>query len=155
MADLETLAAVEEIKKLKARYFRLVDTREWEQMAALFTPEIEVELETPDGPISLQGAAQFIDVIRSGLAGCISVHHGHMPEIEIHLPDRASGVWAMEDRLEWPASGLAPVRRLHGFGHYRETYLKDAGRAGSYVGPSGQWRIETLKLTRLRVDTGG
>ena len=46
----------------------------------------------------------------------------------------------MEDKLRWPAG--APIRTLHGYGHYHETYEKtDAG-----------WRIKTIRLTRLRVD---
>ena len=49
----------------------------------------------------------------------------------------ATGVWSMEDMLRWP-NGL----ELHGFGHYHETYRKEAGR----------WRIATLTLTRLRLD---
>lgn len=152
MTKLETLAATEDIRNLKARYFRFVDTQAWEDLRELFAPEIAVELEAPEGPVRIQGAAQFIDVIRSGLAGCTSVHHGHMPEIEIRLPDRASAIWAMEDRLEWPASDLVPARRLHGFGHYRETYRKNSAGSGDYVGTTGYWQIETLKLTRLRVD---
>jgi hypothetical protein len=33
---------------------------------------------------------------------------------------------------------------MHGWGHYHETYVKG----------DGGWRIQTLTLTRLRVDFG-
>jgi hypothetical protein len=36
-----------------------------------------------------------------------------------------------------------PFRRFRGFGHYHETYRK----------VSGEWRIATLRLTRLLVQT--
>jgi hypothetical protein len=34
------------------------------------------------------------------------------------------------------------MRTLHGYGHYHETYEK----------LDGEWRIKTMKLTRLRRD---
>ena len=46
----------------------------------------------------------------------------------------------MEDKLRWPEG--APIRAMHGYGHYHETYEKVAG----------EWRIKTITLTRLRVD---
>ena len=63
-----------------------------------------------------------------------------MPEIEI-TDTTASAVWAMYDTLRFPAG--APFRELIGYGHYRETYELTTGR----------WRIKTLRLTRLRVET--
>ena len=38
----------------------------------------------------------------------------------------------------------SPIRDMHGYGHYRETYERL---------PQG-WRIKTSKLTRIRVDIG-
>ena len=60
-----------------------------------------------------------------------------MPEIEILSDSEARGIWAMEDIVEFTG------RRLHGFGHYHETYRKDGG----------QWRIARLHLTRTRIET--
>ena len=74
-----------------------------------------------------------------GMEGVQTVHHGHMPEIEILSPTTARGVWAMEDRLRWESG---PVRSLHGYGHYHDTYEK--GEEG--------WRITSTSLTRVRVD---
>jgi len=71
----------------------------------------------------------------------VTVHHGHMPEIELTSPTTATGIWSMEDKLRWPKGSV--IREMHGYGHYRETYERTA---------TG-WRIKTLKLTRLRVDT--
>jgi hypothetical protein len=47
----------------------------------------------------------------------------------------------MEDKLRWPPG--SPIHTLHGYGHYHETYEKVDGR----------WRIKTITLTRVRVDT--
>ena len=67
----------------------------------------------------------------------VTVHHGHMPEIEVTSPTTATGVWAMEDRLRWPDGS-----ELLGFGHYHEAYEK----------VDGSWRIKSSTLTRLRMD---
>jgi hypothetical protein len=48
----------------------------------------------------------------------------------------------MEDMLRWAEGSAAPIKTLHGYGHYTETYERVDGR----------WHIKTLKLTRLRVD---
>ena len=76
------------------------------------------------------------------LIGCVSVHHGHCPEIELTSQSSAKGIWAMEDIIRWPDDSTVPIRALHGYGHYIETYERINGR----------WHIKTMKLTRLRVD---
>jgi hypothetical protein len=74
------------------------------------------------------------------LRDVVTVHHGHMPEIEITSPTTATGIWAMEDHLRFPPG--ARLRELHGYGHYHETYVK----------LEGEWRIQSTKLVRLRLD---
>ena len=74
-----------------------------------------------------------------GVEPLVTVHHGHMPEIELTSPTTARGIWAMEDILHTPEDS---VNVVHGFGHYHETYERI----------DGEWRINTLRLTRLRVD---
>jgi hypothetical protein len=88
----------------------------------------------------MHGAAEIARSVSAALEGVVSVHHGHMPEIELTSSDTATGVWAMEDRLWFPPG--SPVEFLHGYGHYHETYRREDGR----------WRIATLTLTRIRRD---
>jgi hypothetical protein len=78
--------------------------------------------------------------IRNAVLELTTVHHGHMPEIEIISSTTAKGIWAMEDVLRWPAG--AAVKTLHGYGHYHETYRKT----------EDGWRIQSSRLSRLRVD---
>ncbi len=134
----EKLDAVEEIKKLKARYFRFVDTKQFDAFRDLFLPEARFDGEGAGmGPIADRDA--FIAQSIAGLTGCVSVHHGHCPEVELDSETTATGIWAMEDMLQW---GAGPVRSLHGMGHYHETYEKRDGR----------WYIASWQLKRLRVD---
>jgi hypothetical protein len=160
MTPTEKLEAVEEIKRLRARYFRFVDTKDWDGLRGLFAPDARIDLsyaQTPTDhllrPVAIDGAPQpinpqavfgvdeFVATAKSSLGEAVSVHHGHMPEIEVTGEDSATGVWAMEDMIRWPETYV--VRRLHGFGHYRETYVRLAQG----------WRIQTMQLTRLRNDT--
>ena len=78
-----------------------------------------------------------IAAIVSTIGDVVTVHHGHMPEIELTSPTTATGVWAMEDMLRWPDG-----TEMHGYGHYHETYVK----------VDGAWRIASCTLTRLRAD---
>jgi hypothetical protein len=151
--DPTELAAIAAIERLKARYFRMIDTKDWDGLVRVFTDEITVDIagmgEPSSGPRTTT-AAEFVEGVAGALAGSVTVHHGHMPEIELQSATTASGTWAMEDEIWWPpadsaadsaADGAAGLH-LHGYGHYHETYVRlDAG-----------WRISTMQLTRLRVD---
>ncbi len=144
------LVAVEEIKALKARYFRCMDTKDWEGFADQFTSnasmDVSGEMRARDGDPGaddagfIRGRWAITAFVRDAIDAVTTVHHGHMPEIDVLSPTRATGVWAMEDMLRWPEG--APIKAMHGYGHYHETYEKVDGR----------WRISSLKLTRLRVD---
>jgi uncharacterized protein (TIGR02246 family) len=126
---------VEEIKKLKARYFRCLDTKDWDGYRSVFADDVVVDL-SPAGDEVRRGLDPFMDYVR-GLTIVRSVHHGHMPEIELTSPTTATGIWAMEDHVRW-----AEGQDTHGYGHYHETYEKT----------DGQWRIKTMKLSYLRMD---
>lgn len=141
MDTIEKLNAVEEIKKLKARYFRFVDTKQWDALRALFTPDARFDGE-PSGMGEVADLDAFIAIAQTNLTDCVSAHHGHCPEIELTSASTATGIWPMEDVLRWSESASIPVRSLHGFGHYFEDYEK--------IG--GDWKIASWKLTRLRVD---
>lgn len=138
--ELARLRAIEDIKVLKARYFRLVDTKDWLALRALFCDHATVHYTDADhGPMPIEEAMKFV---RASLEDAVSLHHGHMPEIDVPDCDHATAVWAMEDQLFWPENSKNSfgLYRMHGAGHYHETYERHGGR----------WLIATLKLTRLR-----
>ena len=134
---------VEAIKNLKARYYRCMDTKQWDGWNEVFAVDatLDTREEAPDLDIVV-GRENIIAFVSGVLEGVTTCHHGHMPEIELTSETTATGIWAMEDHL-WVSEGNPlPYRSLHGFGHYHETYEKVDGR----------WYIKTLKLTRIRVD---
>jgi SnoaL-like domain len=146
MDSLERLTALEDIRALKARYFRSMDTKDWDGFAEVFAPDAVMDMSSevpdsddPDAGIT-RGNKEIAAFVHIHVDDVTTVHHGHMPEIEILSPTTARGVWAMEDKLRWPEG--SPIHTMHGYGHYHETYeLVD-----------GAWRISTLTLTRLRLD---
>jgi len=137
----DDLVEIEAIKQLKARYFRYMDTKRFQDWANLFTEDAVLDNQHAR-PQPLVGRAQIAAVVSAGLTGVVTVHHGHMPEIRIISPTQAWGTWAMEDYLvpDDPAARLG--HSYHGFGHYYESYRK----------VDGVWRIAQLRLTRLRVE---
>ena len=125
------------IHQLKARYFRFMDTKDWDGMRTVFAPDVHIDMEAEGGGVH-DDVESFFTMLVASIGDVTTVHHGHMPEIEFTSPTTATGIWAMEDKLRWP-DGTA----MHGYGHYHETYAK---------GDDGQWRITSLRLARLRVD---
>lgn len=155
MDDLRRLIATEDIKQLKARYFRCMDTKDWDGLATVFTPDAVFDLRDVASlrhPVTGQwspppggeeavfvGRDNVLAMIRASVERLITVHHGHMPEIDITGETSARGVWAMEDVIH-SASG-EPAFHMHGRGHYHETYERLA--AG--------WAIKTTRITRLHL----
>lgn len=141
MDRLDRLEAIEAIRCVKARYFRLIDTKQWDDLPDLFAPDLKIV--SPDGRIWLEGGEAYAKSLAFGLAEATSCHQGFTAEIAVLDADRARAVWAMQDVIEWadrhPREGW---KAITGRGHYHETYRRE----------QGQWRIATLALTRLRLD---
>lgn len=101
--DLDTVEAMEQIKQLKARYFRLVDTKQWHAWGDLFTEDVTAEYHNApqDHPneglpgLTCSGRTTLVEAVTRALATVTSIHQGFMPEIELTSPATARGIWAM------------------------------------------------------------
>lgn len=144
MDPLTRLTEIEAIKALKARYFRLLDTKDWAAWTEVWAPEIDHAMDYEK--TAFKGPReQFVGFVAGALDGVVTVHHGQTCEIEVLSPTEATGIWAFVDRLT-PAPGHDPASpAMTGYGHYHETYVKNDGR----------WRIARQRVTRLRVDHHG
>ena len=146
MDDVKHLLAIEEIKRLKAKYCRVMDEKDWEQWRDVFTSDAAMLVpEVNEEPV-IRGVDAIIAFIRPLLINAVTVHHLHAPEITILSESEATGIWALDDNLRWPAGTSSPYgwTYLRGAGHYRERYrVTDAG-----------WRIAELALTRIYIDRG-
>ena len=137
-------ADIEEIKQLKARYFRTLDRQDWDALRDLFTVDAFIDTTDDTGRGSeITGRDRFVKMLTRALAGALTVHHGHNPDIKLTGTDTAAGVWAMEDHIWFaPASGM---EKLWGTGWYEEKYQRVDGR----------WRIARMVLRRHRVELDG
>ena len=134
---LQQLSDLEDIRTLKHRYFRGIDTADLALLGTLFTPDLTVDYRGGTYRVRLEGRDNMLEFLANSFhSGAVAMHHGHMPEIDIISPTEARGVWAMEALVE------AGNSSFHGFGHYWETYRKEGG----------EWRIAKLLITRLRFE---
>lgn len=146
MDAVERLLAVRAIEMLKARYCRLLDTKQWQTWGDLFAADavMDVSDDVPAevGHAIIKGRENIVASVSRLVGAAQFAHQVHAPEIELQGPRSARGVWAMQDVVVWPAATTSPlpgIKSVRGFGHYHETYqLLDPG-----------WQITSLKLTRL------
>lgn len=143
MEGLKLLTETEALRRLKAAYFRYYDTKDWESWLAQLTPDATLTAERQtiweerQPPLALVGRDAIGEyLVRMG-PHRNTVHHGHTYEFDLVSETEARGIWAMEDIIEYPD------HRIHGHGHYHETYRK----------VDGQWRFASIHLKRLRLVT--
>ena len=150
MTEGERAAAIADIRDLKAKYWRGVDTVDGDLVRSILHPDCELDyrgcMTDPVTGIDIMPQMNLVmrgrDSWQTGtLEGtrAVTVHQGHQAEIAITSSTTATGIWAFSDRFFMPPG--APFARLTGFGHYHDTYEKVAGH----------WLLKTTRITRLRV----
>ncbi len=124
------LAVLEEIKRLKYRYLRCVDTKNWDEIADTFTADATAGYGTPalGSPVSLTGRDAIVGFLRDKLGpGIITTHFASQPEIDID-GDTATGIWAFEDTVIVTEHRVV----ITGAAFYEDRYVREA---------DGRWRI--------------
>jgi hypothetical protein len=154
MNDIEVLMAVEEIRRLEARYARYADEKRWADLAGLFTVDGTFTPQDADGkPLAIMsGREEIRDSLAAAMAGDVTpIHMLLTSEIEILSPTAAHGIWAMADLVfrndDPPAhaqgtSNVPPFRTLRGWGHYHVDYVKN----------DGAWYFSKRVQTRTRLE---
>lgn len=141
MSKEEITCAIEDVKILKSRYFQYSDMNRRDIFFNLFTDDATVLFH--DVIDDFMPAREFFVTLGQVTQKTRRVHKGFMPDIQILSPDRATGVWSMEDRLYWTDTDTPDgITQMVGQGHYSETYAR----------VDGEWKIRTLELTRLRLE---
>jgi hypothetical protein len=151
MTQAERLAAIEDIKQLKARYWRGVDSGDDELVRGILAEDCVLDyMDCCTDPVTGIDHMPQMNLVMTGRDAwqtgnldaprLVTVHQGHQCEIEITSDRTASGVWSFSDRFFMPPG--APFERLVGYGHYHDTYKK--------VGST--WLLKTTRISRLRVE---
>jgi len=125
-------ATLEDVRRLKYRYLRTLDTKQWDDFADTLTPDIDA---TYGKRLSFTGRDSVVEYMRTSLPPTIiTVHQCHHPEIEID-GDRATGTWYLYDKV----LVLEHRLMLTGAAFYDDDYVLDA---------DGKWRIARTSYVR-------
>jgi hypothetical protein len=152
MGDIERLKAVEEIRRLEARYARYADEKRWADLAGLFTVDgTFTPLDTEGNALAVMSGRQgIVDNLTAVMSGDVSpIHLLLTSEIDILSATTAHGIWAMADlvfRNDDPpphAPGDVPAfKTMRGWGHYHVDYVKN----------DGAWYVSKRVQTRTRLE---
>lgn len=123
LTGIAKLKALEEIWLLDARRDRAADTKDWALYESLHAPDHISE----NGDYGRwTSAAEMIANVQKSMAGLITLHHSHTPEIEFESTTRAKCIRAMEGMSFWQQDGQD--HWFQAFGHYHETCEHRDGR---------------------------
>ena len=116
LAGIAKLKALEEIWLLDARRDRAADTKDWALYESLHAPDHVSE----NGDYGRwTTAAEMIANVQKSMAGLITLHQSHTPEIAFETPTVARCIRAMEGMSFWQQDGQD--HWFQAFGHYHET----------------------------------
>lgn len=130
------LLEIEQIKQLKYRYFRALDTNDWESFAACLSADCTAEY--GDGEYSFDGRDAIVAFMSKNMSAdsFLSMHNGHHPEISIASDGKsATGTWYLQDAI----LDLSNNVRLYGTGIYHDEYVKS----------DGEWQISHTGYARI------
>jgi hypothetical protein len=121
-----------EVTQLKHRYLRLLDTKKWDALRALFTDDAAVAY----GEHAFEGADNIIGFLRKslGVPGCISDHSCSQPEFTSWTSEKIEATWALTDRVIYLKYDI----QIEGAAYYHDTYRKK----------DGHWLIERTGYER-------
>jgi bile-acid 7alpha-dehydratase len=136
--DLQKLKDIESIKQLKGKYLRLLDSKLWDEMGDCFTDDSTTSFS--GGKFTFKGKPAIIKFFRENMpATMVSMHHGHIPEIQITSDTTATGIWGLEDYLI-----ITNINRgLRGAAFYNDEYVK----------VNGEWKIKHTGYARIFEET--
>ncbi len=120
----------------KARYCRTLDSKQWDDFAALFTEDYELDVSDGTDKDVIKGRDAALTMVRESLNGAKTAHQVHLPEMT-REGDAIFVIWAMQDRVIW-----SEEMALTGYGTYHERWVKEGG----------EWKIAYLKLARYIVE---
>jgi bile-acid 7alpha-dehydratase len=128
------LQEIEAIKRLKYKYFRCLDTKQWDEMRECLTEDATAAYAS--GKYSFQGREQILNFLIGAMnrPTALSAHHGHHPEIELTSATTAVGVWALADIFIDLQAGIT----IRGAAYYHDEYVK----------VDGQWKIKSTGYDR-------
>jgi hypothetical protein len=122
------LQQIEQIKRLKYRYFRTLDQKDWTKLAECFAEAAMTDYD--GGKYSFEGKENIIKFLQEfmGRPTLITQHQAHHPEIDLTGDTTAKGIWYLQDIV----IDLDANTTMRGAGFYHDEYVKI----------NGEWKIK-------------
>ncbi len=133
---VQQLSDLEDIRTLKHRYFRGIDTADLALLGTLFTNDLTVDYRGGTYRVRLAGRDNMLEFLANSFhSGAVAMHHGHMPEITLTGENDAEGLWYLEDIF------IDVERGSHTIGSaiYRDAYRRE----------DGVWKIARTEYDRV------
>ena len=134
-ARIRKLENIEAIKQLKAKYWRSIDKKLWEELAECFTEDATADY----GEYGIsKGKAAIIKALKEGLGknSTDTFHQGQSLEIQKITDTKIKAVWRIHDYLLFED----PIHKsIRGYGFYEDEYTIE----------KGDWKIKKTKLVRI------
>ncbi|MFL0181731.1 nuclear transport factor 2 family protein [Mycobacterium sp. SMC-15] len=147
IAALKNIVDIDEIKQVKYRYMRALDTKHWDDFAATLAEDVTAAYGQSMGKKqTFADRDSLVEFMRNSLPGnIITEHRVNHPEISLTGPDTATGIWYLQDRVIVPDVNLM----LIGAGFYHDTYRRTSD--GWKLSHTGYQRTydATIALTDL------
>jgi len=120
---LQQLSDLEDIRTVKHRYFRSIDTADLETLSSILAEDVTIDYRGGNYRVTLQGRENMVEFIANSFhSGFVAMHHGHMPEITLTGEDTAEGIWYLEDIV----LSLETKTHTAGSAIYRDRYVREA-----------------------------
>jgi hypothetical protein len=129
------LVDLELLRQLKHRYCRLLDTKQFDALGALFVEDGTASY--GGGAITLTGRGDIVAFLHRAMGSdqILTSHLVGHPELELTGPDTATGSWALQDVVVQEEHGVA----IRGASYYQDRYVRT----------SDGWRIAHTGYKRL------
>ena len=131
------LQAIEQIKQLKYRYVRALDTGDTETLGDCLTEEAYIKFEGGIYTVEHTGRSVITDFMATSFhSKAATSHQVHHPTIELLSETTATGQWSLQDYYH----DLNHRMIVSGASEYVDQYVKEA---------DGKWRIADSRYERL------
>ncbi len=136
--EVQRLKDIEEIKALKSRYFRALDTKNWDELEATLHPDITTSYS--NGKLVFHGPKEVTNYFKENMPTTqITMHQGHNPAITIDSETEATGMWYLQDNLIFTEGNPYAGTQIQGSAIYTDKYVK----------VDGQWLIKETGYLRV------
>ena len=134
--DMQRMMDIEAIKQLKHRYFRCIDTANWEELKPGLHADMKTHYMGGGYEFKLANRAEFLATMEQAFhTKAVGRHTGSMPEIDILSDTEATGIWSLYDHF-W---SMNTDSLTHGTALYWDRYVKEDGR----------WQIKETTYQRI------